>query len=199
MSARCLKQSAWQIAAGSLATGVLALQGDFAKHCQRLKELGEPALPIRTDEQLATVDRLIIPGGESTTMNLLAGSSGFIRALTEFAGENPVFGTCAGAIILANCHWQQRQIGLGLMAMQVVRNAYGRQVDSFIDCIDFQQRRIEAVYIRAPKITSYGANVRVLASYNGSPVLVQQGRLMASTFHPELAGDTSIHEYFLHL
>jgi 5'-phosphate synthase pdxT subunit len=184
--------------------GVLALQGDFDAHRRRLEELGADVVLVRKPEQLDEVDALIIPGGESTTFLKLLGEKGF-QQLKDFVLSKPTFGTCAGAIMLATEVENPKQTGLGAMDMTVRRNAYGRQIDSFIEPVpvapDLEQGKgpLEMVFIRAPKIEKVGAGVEVLARHAGDPVLVRQGRTMAATFHPELSDDPRVHAYFLRL
>jgi len=184
--------------------GVLALQGDFDAHRKRLEELGAEVVLVRKPEQLDEIEALVIPGGESTTFLKLLGEKGFQR-LKDFVTTKPTFGTCAGAIMLAKEVENPKQQGLGAMDMTVRRNAYGRQIDSFIDEVpasaELEQGKgpLEMVFIRAPKIESLGPGVEVLARQGGDPVLVRQGRTMAATFHPELSDDPRVHAYFLRL
>lgn len=180
--------------------GVLALQGDFEAHARILRRAGAEAIEVRTAADLDAADGLIIPGGESTTMLKLLREEGLFEALREFGGTRPIFGTCAGAILLAKHVTAPAQASLGLMDIDVERNAYGRQLDSRIVTIDapgVDGGEIEAVFIRAPIIRRAGPEVRVLARYGGNPVLVEQGRHMAATFHPELTGDLRVHRFFL--
>lgn len=180
--------------------GVLALQGDFEAHAQALQRAGAEAVEVRTARQLDGVDGLVIPGGESTTMLKLIGAEGLFDPLREFAKVKPVFGTCAGAILVATGVTSPAQPSLALMDIDVERNAYGRQLDSRIAKIEprgMTGAELEAVFIRAPIIRRVGAGARILAEYRGDPVLVEQGRHMAATFHPELSGDIRIHRLFL--
>src|SRR5512147_668904 len=159
--------------------GVLALQGDFDAHRRRLEELGADVVLVRKPEQLDEVDALVIPGGESTTFLKLLGEQGF-KQLKDFVLSKPTFGTCAGCIMLANEVENPKQTGLGAMDITVRRNAYGRQIDSFIDQVpaapELEQGKgpLEMVFIRAPKIEKVGAGVEVLARQGGDPVLVRQ-------------------------
>ncbi len=184
--------------------GVLALQGDFDAHRKRLEELGAEVVLVRKPEQLDEIEALVIPGGESTTFLKLLGEKGF-QQLKNFVTTRPTFGTCAGAIMLAKEVENPKQQGLGAMDMTVRRNAYGRQIDSFIDEVsasaELEQGKgpLEMVFIRAPKIESLGPGVEVLAAQGGDPVLVRQGRTIAATFHPELSDDSRVHAYFLRL
>ncbi len=185
--------------------GVLSLQGDFAAHAAALERAGaEPAF-VRDREQLDAIDGLIIPGGESTTMLKLLHYDGLMDAIAEFGRLKPVFGTCAGAILMANRVLRPEQESLGWMDIEVERNAYGRQIDSRVAVLDpepeFQKRAgegpLEAVFIRAPIIRRIGAAARVLARYAGDPVLVEQGPWLVATFHPELTADSRVHKLFL--
>ncbi len=184
--------------------GVLALQGDFDAHRRRLEELGADVVLVRKPEQFDDVDALVIPGGESTAFLKLLGEKGF-QQLKDFVLSKPTFGTCAGAIMLAKEVENPKQTGLGAMDMTVRRNAYGRQIDSFIESVpaatELEQGKgpLEMVFIRAPKIEKIGTGVEVLARQGGDPVLVRQGRTLAATFHPELSDDTRVHAYFLRL
>jgi len=179
--------------------GVLALQGDFEAHERALLSAGAEPVEVRSAEQLAGVDALVIPGGESTTMLKLIDSEGMFEPLREFGATHPVFGTCAGAILLASEVKNPPQASLGLMDIGVERNAYGRQLDSRIARLEPEglDGDLEAVFIRAPIIRRVGDNAKVLARYNGDPVLVEQGRHMVATFHPELTGDARVHKLFL--
>jgi pyridoxal 5'-phosphate synthase pdxT subunit len=179
--------------------GVLALQGDFEAHRRALERAGAEAVEVRTAADLETVQGLVIPGGESTTMVKLLEQEKLLDPLREFGRRRPIFGTCAGAILLATDVANSTQASLGLMDMQVERNAYGRQIDSRIAHLNPQgmDGGLEAVFIRAPIIRRVGKDAKVLASYQGDPVLVEQGRHLAATFHPELTGDARVHLMFL--
>ncbi len=178
--------------------GVLALQGDFREHARMLDEAGAIAVEIRTPEQLAGVDALVLPGGESTTIGKLARRYGLVEPIRERAAAGmPILGTCAGMIVLAS-----RVKGgdplLGLMDIGVRRNAYGRQVDSFETDLTVEGiGSVRGVFIRAPRITDVGEGVRVLAEHEGTPVVLEQGNLLVASFHPELVGETALHEYLL--
>jgi 5'-phosphate synthase pdxT subunit len=180
--------------------GVLALQGDFDAHRQVLERLGEEPVMVRRPEQLRDLDGLIIPGGESSTFLKLLGEAGF-EELKQFVTTKPVFGTCAGAIMLAREVENPAQKGAGAIDIRVRRNAYGRQIESTIltDACLLPGGAMEMVYIRAPRIEETGPGVEVLATRDGHPVLVRQGKVLAATFHPELTGDTRVHEEFLKL
>lgn len=179
--------------------GVLALQGDFEKHETALQRAGAEPIQVRSAADLDRVDGLIIPGGESTTMLKLLEEEKLLEPLREFGRRRPIFGTCAGAILLASEVLNPPQASLGLMDIEVERNAYGRQLDSRIARLTPQgiEGDLEAVFIRAPIIRRVGDQVKVLASYQGDPVLVEQGRLLVATFHPELTDDPRIHRMFL--
>jgi 5'-phosphate synthase pdxT subunit len=178
--------------------GVLALQGDFDAHRKRLEELGAEVVLVRKPEQLDEIDGLVIPGGESGTFLNLLGEAGFEK-LKQFVRVKPTFGTCAGAILLANEVENPRQEGLGALDIRIRRNAYGRQIDSSIRTGKLGDSPLEMVFIRAPKIEHVGPNVEVVATEGSDPVAVRQGRVMASTFHPELSPDTRVHRAFLDL
>jgi 5'-phosphate synthase pdxT subunit len=178
--------------------GVLALQGDFDAHRRRLEELGARVLLVRKPEQLDEVDGLVIPGGESSTFLKLLGESGFEK-LKQFVRLKPVFGTCAGAILLAKDVENPRQTGLGAIDIAIRRNAYGRQLDSSIREGLLGDSPIEMVFIRAPKIERVGPSVEVLAKEGPDAVVVRQGKTMAATFHPELSDDPRVHQIFLDL
>jgi 5'-phosphate synthase pdxT subunit len=177
--------------------GVLALQGDFREHAHVLADLGIAPVEVRRPDDLAQVDLLVIPGGESTTIGKLAASAGLVEPIRERTAEGmPVLGTCAGMIVMAK-RVEGGQPLLSLVDITVRRNAYGRQVDSFesdveVDGIDHPVR---AVFIRAPIVEDVGADVRVLAEHEGHPVVLEQGNLVVASFHPELAGETRLHEY----
>jgi 5'-phosphate synthase pdxT subunit len=185
--------------------GVLALQGDFDAHAKALDRAGAEAVEVRGVDDLNSVDGLVIPGGESTTMLKLLNFMNLMEPLREFVREKPVFGTCAGAILLAKDVENPKQESFGVIDLTVERNAYGRQIDSRVAQItpeaEFQQRAgegdVEAVFIRAPIIRRTGPGVRVLAEYEGDPVLVEQGRHLVATFHPELTLDSRVHRLFL--
>jgi len=184
--------------------GVLALQGDFREHIQAVKMAGHAGLTVRRPEELAEIDALIIPGGESTTIALLAESFGLIEPTRErITAGMPVYGSCAGMILLADriLDGAQGQATLGGINMTVRRNAFGRQVDSFESDLAFDNSPLRAVFIRAPWVEEVGKEVEVLAEIQGSdgalhPVAVRQGSLFATSFHPELTGDLRVHRYF---
>jgi len=179
--------------------GVLALQGDYASHASALEEIGAQSKMVRTAQELAGTDGLIIPGGESTTFLKLLAREGLFGPLQSFAANRPTFGTCAGCILLAKKVFGPEQESLGVLDASVERNAYGRQIDSEILTADtsLPGGPLEMVFIRAPRITEVGAEVEVLATRDTFPILVRQKDLLAATFHPELSDDRRIHRYFL--
>lgn len=181
--------------------GVLALQGDFEAHERALARAGAQVVQVRTAGELDGLDGLVIPGGESSTMLKLLNGMGLMEPLREFGERKPVFGTCAGAILLATEVTNPVQESLRLMDIGVERNAYGRQLDSRIVRLPSDDERLggelEAVFIRAPIIRRVGGDARVLARYNGDPVLVEQGRHLVATFHPELSENNAVHALFL--
>jgi pyridoxal 5'-phosphate synthase pdxT subunit len=178
--------------------GVLAIQGDFDAHKKRLEELGADVVLVRKPEQLDEIDGLVIPGGESGAFLKILGEQGFAK-LKEFVRLKPTFGTCAGAIMLAQEVTNPEQPGLGALDIGIRRNAYGRQIDSSIREGNFNGSPLEMVFIRAPKIERVGPGVEVLATEGNDPVAVRQGGAMAATFHPELSDDTRAHQAFLDL
>lgn len=180
--------------------GILAVQGDFEAHAARLAELGAETIEVRTVKHLDGCDGLILPGGESTTQLQFLQEEGLFEAVKQFAEEcGAIFGTCAGAILLATQVKNPGQASLGLLDMTVLRNAYGRQLasDVFFGPSKLADVPMEMVFIRAPVIDSVGPGVEVLAEYAGKPVLVRKGNVMAGTFHPELTQDTTVHRFFL--
>jgi 5'-phosphate synthase pdxT subunit len=181
--------------------GVLAIQGDFDAHATALRESGAEPVLVRKPEELATVEGLIIPGGESTTFLKFLERDGFLGALEEFVRTKPTFGTCAGCILLAKEVTHPTQQSLGVLDVTVERNAYGRQIDSVIEMAStaLEGGPMEFVYIRAPRIVKTGPGVEILAEREGFPVLVEQNHIMAATFHPELSSDRRIHQRFVDL
>ncbi|HEX5229818.1 MAG TPA: pyridoxal 5'-phosphate synthase glutaminase subunit PdxT [Bryobacteraceae bacterium] len=184
---------------GKKRVGVLALQGDFEAHERALQRAGAEAVEVRSAADLENIQGLIIPGGESTTMMKLLAEENLLEPLRQFGRERPIFGTCAGAIVLASHVANPPQPSLGLMDIDVERNAYGRQLDSRIAHLTSESldHDLEAVFIRAPIIRRVGEDATVLASFQGDPVLVEQGRHLAATFHPELSADSRVHLMFL--
>ena len=177
---------------GSLRIGVLALQGNFREHADVLRRLGAHPTEVRKPEQLDGLDGLVVPGGESTAIMRLVRLYGLETAIRDFAG--PVFGTCAGMILLDRKH-------LGLVDVEVERNAYGRQVASFEADLRLahDERPLHGVFIRAPRVVASGPDVEVLAEHDGEPVLLRDGRYLVASFHPELTHDTRVHDRFLEL
>jgi 5'-phosphate synthase pdxT subunit len=185
-----------------MAIGVLAIQGDFAAHARVLRRIGVDVFEVRRANDLDASNGLIVPGGESTTMLKFIEEENLAAPITDFARQGkPVFGTCAGAILLAREVYNPAQPSLGLIDIGVERNGYGRQLDSFIAGVEtaIEGGPLEAVFIRAPKIKRIGLEVEVLASLNGEPVLVREGNILAATFHPELTEDTRAHSLFVEL
>ncbi|HKW61945.1 MAG TPA: pyridoxal 5'-phosphate synthase glutaminase subunit PdxT [Candidatus Acidoferrum sp.] len=182
--------------------GILAVQGDFQAHAALLEQLGAKTAEVRTPADLEGCDGLILPGGESTTQLKFLQEEGLADEIVKFAERGgAIFGTCAGAILLAKHVKHPQQGSLNLMDMTVVRNAYGRQIAS--DVVSgptaLKKEPLEMVFIRGPVIERAGPEVKVLAEYAGKPALVQCENIMAATFHPELTDDTTVHEYFLRL
>jgi 5'-phosphate synthase pdxT subunit len=179
--------------------GVLAIQGDYAAHASALEEAGAIPCEIRKPEELASIDGLIIPGGESTTILKFLDRLGLFDVLKDFCSCKPVFGTCAGAILLAREVRNPAQRSLGAIDAVVERNAYGRQIDSSILTAPsaLPGHPLEMVFIRAPRIASIGPNVTSLASRDGDPTLIRQGSVLAATFHPELSRDRRVHKLFV--
>lgn len=180
--------------------GVLALQGAVAEHIRSLESCGVEAVAVKRTEQLDELDGLILPGGESTTIGKLMRKYGFIDAITKFHQEGkPLFGTCAGLIVLAERIEGQEDAHLKLMDMTVARNAFGRQRESFETSLPVKgiDEPITAVFIRAPLIKSVGDGVEVLSEYKGDIVTARQGTLLACSFHPELTDDVRLHAYFV--
>jgi 5'-phosphate synthase pdxT subunit len=180
--------------------GVLALQGAFAAHCECLSSVGVEPVEIRTPAQLDTVEALLMPGGESSTMSQLLESSGLFDAITQrlFDGM-PTFGTCAGMILLASeiLDGRSDQRSFSAIDISVRRNAFGRQVDSFESTISTSVGEFHGVFIRAPRIERVGAGVEIVGALGDEPVLVRQGNVLAASFHPELTSDARLHEYFV--
>jgi 5'-phosphate synthase pdxT subunit len=172
--------------------GILAVQGDFREHAAMLRRLGAEAVEVRKPEQLENLNGLVIPGGESTAIMRLIRIYGLEDALRRFA--RPVFGTCAGMIVLGRDQ-------LGLVDVAVRRNAYGRQVASFETDLELagEDEPLRGVFIRAPRVAEVGSGVEVLAAHEGEPVLLREGRFLVASFHPELTEDTRVHERFLEL
>ena len=180
--------------------GVLALQGAFAAHSDCLTSIGVQSIEVRNPEQLSSVDALLMPGGESSTMSQLLESSGLFDPIAaRIADGMPVFGTCAGMILLASeiLDGRSDQRSFSAIDISVRRNAFGRQVDSFEATVNSSVGNFHGVFIRAPRIERVGEDVEVLGSFNDEPVLVRQGNVLAASFHPELSNDARLHEYFV--
>lgn len=181
--------------------GVVAIQGDFERHQQVLEKLQIEHIPVRNIDQLNLCDALIIPGGESTTILKLFKTYKLNQAIKKFSKERAIMGTCAGLILLANKVHNPSMESLQLLDVEVTRNAYGRQIDSFIGDIrislDEQTNDFEGVFIRAPKINKVGQGTKSIGFLGQDVVMVENSHILAATFHPELTDDTSIHEYFL--
>jgi pyridoxal 5'-phosphate synthase pdxT subunit len=184
-----------------LRIGVLAIQGDYVAHATALEECGADAVLVRKPAELAGLDGLILPGGESTTFLKFLERDGFLADLATFVRTKPSFGTCAGCILLANEVLHPPQASLGVLHATVERNAYGRQIDSSIQVAETRLPGgpLEMVYIRAPRIAKVSPDVEVLAERDGFPVLVRQGSLLAATFHPELSADRRVHQLFVEM
>lgn len=186
---------------GATRIGVLALQGDFALHARALEKCGVEAVEVRKPGELDGVDGLVMPGGESTTLLKLMDAWDFVPALEKFhdAGK-PIFGTCAGLILLAREVESPTQFSLGFIDVTVERNAYGRQRESFEASgtakLGPEPVQLEMVFIRAPRITRVGPGVQVLAEHGGEPVMARQDRVLVATFHPELTDSANVHQYF---
>ena len=182
--------------------GVLAIQGDFAAHARAIGRIGANAIEVRRANDLAAMDGVIIPGGETTTMLKFIEEEVLAAPICDFARSGkPIFGTCAGAILLAQEVYNPAQASLGLIDIAVERNAYGRQLDSFIAEVEttIEGGPLEAVFIRAPRIRRIGPAVKVIAGLKDEPVLVRDGNILAATFHPELTEDVRAHSLFLEM
>jgi len=180
--------------------GVLAVQGGFSAHAAMLEQLGAETVEVRIPEDLVGCDGLVLPGGESTTQLQFLEEEGLGEAIRKFADEDKaIFGTCAGAILLANEVKNPQQRSLGLLDMTVLRNGYGRQVhsDVAIGSTKLKPEPLEMVFIRAPIFDRVGSDIEVLAEFAGKPTLVQKGYILAATFHPELTDDKTVHQHFL--
>jgi 5'-phosphate synthase pdxT subunit len=185
-----------------LKIGILAVQGDFAAHAAMLEGMGIDTVEVRTPDDLDGCDGLILPGGESTTQLQFLQEEGLYDTIKRFAaGGHAIFGTCAGAILLATEVENPKQDSLGLLDMTVLRNGYGRQVasDVFFGKSALKNEPLEMVFIRGPIIDRTGLGIEILAKHAGKPAIVRKGKILATTFHPELTSDTTVHEYFLKL
>ena len=182
--------------------GILAVQGDFEAHAAMLARMGVEHTFVRTPDDLAGIDAIILPGGESTTQWKFLVEEGLDKKLREYANaEGAIFGTCAGAILLAHKVHRPDQASLDVADITVIRNGYGHQLASEIrhESTRLSDAPLEMVFIRAPIVEHAGPGVEILASFAGNPVLLRQGRILISTFHPELTSDTTVHEYFLRM
>ncbi len=182
--------------------GILAVQGDFEAHAAMLHDLGIDTVQVRAPADMHGCDGLILPGGESTTQLQFLQEEGLYETIQRFAAEgHAVFGTCAGAILLASDVQNPAQASLGLLDMTILRNGYGRQLasDVFTGPSTLKDEPLEMVFIRGPIIERTGPGIEILASHAGKPAIVQKGKILATTFHPELTSDTTVHEYFLKL
>jgi 5'-phosphate synthase pdxT subunit len=182
--------------------GILAIQGDFQAHAAMLHELGAQTVEVRTVADLDGCDGLILPGGESTTQLQFLQEEGLYDAIRKYSEKGgAIFGTCAGAILLANKVKNPPQDSLKLLDMTVLRNGYGRQLasDVFFGSSTLKKDPLEMVFIRGPIIEKVASDVKVLARFDGKPTLVEKGHILAATFHPELTSDTTVHEHFLKL
>jgi pyridoxal 5'-phosphate synthase pdxT subunit len=180
--------------------GILSVQGDFAAHAAMLKRLGADTVEVRTADDLTGCDALILPGGESSTQLQFLKEEGLFDSIKQFAKRGAgIFGTCAGAILMANDVQNPVQESLGILDMTVTRNAYGRQLasDIFFGESKLSDAPLEMVFIRAPIIERVGPGIKTLAEFEGKPALVQKGKVLAATFHPELTTDSTVHEHFL--
>ena len=200
--ASCSRIEGGDLVGETMRVGVLAIQGDFAAHARAIRRLGGNVTEVRRADDLASLDGLIIPGGETTTMLKFIEDEELAVPIGDFGRSGkPIFGTCAGAILLAREVYNPAQSSLGLIDIAVDRNAYGRQVDSFIAEVEatIEGGPLEAVFIRAPKIRQIGPAVEVIARLKDEPVLVRDGNILAATFHPELTEDLRAHSLFLEM
>ncbi len=182
--------------------GILALQGNFSQHKKIFDLLGIDNIFIRYSYDIEKCDALVIPDGESTTMSKQIDRNNLRHALKEYAKTNSLFGTCAGMILLSSTKESKNLRPLGIMDFTVNRNAYGRQIESFSDYLDLdfcEETDFHAVFIRAPKVLNTGKNIRILATYKKTPVMITDGRHIATSFHPEMGTDFRIHNYFMEL
>jgi pyridoxal 5'-phosphate synthase pdxT subunit len=183
-----------------LQIGVLAIQGGFSKHKNSLRKLDINPLEVKYENQLHDCDGLIIPGGESTTISKLLIKYNLINPIKEFSKRKPIFGTCAGLILMSRNSNDSRVKNLNILDVEIERNGWGRQISSFSQMIKVKQNcddEIKAIFIRAPKIKNIGSEVEVLSEIKGEPILIKQGIHFGATFHPELTEDTTIHKLFI--
>ena len=187
---------------GPVKIGIVAIQGDFAAHATMLQHLGAETVEVRTVQDLEGCDGIVLPGGESTTQLQFLKEEGLFDAIRKFSKQGgAIFGTCAGAILLATKVNNPPQESLGLLDMTVLRNGYGRQLasDVFFGPSTLKQEPLEMVFIRGPIIENIGKGIEVLARHERKPALVEKGNVLAATFHPELTNDTTVHEHFLEM
>jgi pyridoxal 5'-phosphate synthase pdxT subunit len=187
---------------GPVKIGIVAIQGDFAAHAAMLQQLGAETVEVRTVQDLEGCDGIVLPGGESTTQLQFLKEEGLFDAIRKFSKQGgAVFGTCAGAILLATKVKNPSQESLGLLDMTVLRNGYGRQLasDVFVGPSTLKQEPLEMVFIRGPIIEEVGKDIAVLARHEGKAALVEKGNVLAATFHPELTDDTTVHAHFLEM
>jgi pyridoxal 5'-phosphate synthase pdxT subunit len=200
--ASCSRLEGGELVGEAMRIGVLAIQGDFAAHARAIGRLGGNVTEVRRADDVASLDGLIIPGGETTAMLKFIEDEELAAPFGDFGRSGkPIFGTCAGAILLAREVYNPAQASLGLIDIAVERNAYGRQVDSFIAEVEasIEGGPLEAVFIRAPKIRQIGPAVEVIARLKDEPVLVRDGNILAATFHPELTEDLRAHSLFIEM
>ena len=182
--------------------GVLSLQGDYEKHIKILKRLDIQTSKVRYKKDLLDIDGLIIPGGESTTLSNLIEKESLYKPLKEFISTHPVYGTCAGLILLSkNIENNSKVKSFKALDTTLARNGWGRQINSFSKDISIKifKNKYKGIFIRAPKISDCGDSVNILSILNDSPIMIQQNKILGTTFHPELTDDTRIHEYFIEL
>ena len=181
--------------------GILAIQGDFSLHRESLDDLGAESIYVRSSSDLKKCNSLILPGGESTTMSLLLSRYKLDKSICDFSTDHSIFGICAGSILMSKKSYDSRIENLDIIKMDSLRNAWGNQIDSFSDYIDFKSSlnidKFNATFIRAPKFKNIDSSCEVLATYNSEPVLLKNKMHFAASFHPEIGNDTRILEYFL--
>jgi len=185
-----------------LRIGVLSLQGDYQKHIDILKSLNIQTIKVRYKEDLEDIDALIIPGGESSTLSKLIKKESLYSPLKSFISDYPVYGSCAGLILLSkNIENDDRIKSFNALDISLIRNGWGRQINSFSKDVTIEtfKNDYRAIFIRAPKILKCGRNIRILSILDNSPVMIQQNKILGTTFHPELTNDTRIHQYFVNM
>ena len=186
--------------------GVLSLQGDYQNHINRLRELSIDSKKVRYPNDLDLLDALIIPGGESTTISNLIDKQGLYEVINNFISTKPVYGTCAGLILLSSIIKNNNQLkknikSFKVLDMEIERNGWGRQINSFIKEIKIKpfKKKYKAIFIRAPKIKSLNKDIEILSKFSDTPVMIKKGHILGTTFHPELTDDKRIHEYFINM